>query len=314
MHRRMRQITLSSGIAAIVLTIAGFVHFAARQKSASISPVSNSERSSSTHSRPSKFRHQSFNDYTLWWDDIPEPIRAEGSPSGAAENIHRQDYAGPDACKNCHKKQYESWSHHPHRWMNSLVENTTVHGDFNDHRMPYMGGEVLFRKSEDQYRMRLERGEIRREYVVEQTIGSRYFQYYVGRQLEGPEQPNHPVYSEAHVLPLGYWLDRQEWLPIVHVHPEVQEGERHDPFVPRPAFLEDMNHYADQTNILYRSQCNFCHTTFPLGDTFLRFQRTIGRHVPTLVDVSLTDYVQSARPQLWPAGRSAAEMSQDDSA
>lgn len=258
------------------------------------------------------FRHQEFGNFTLWWDPIPVQLRMAGSSGGSDSNIHPNDYAGPAACKNCHQKQYSSWSDHPHRWMNALVKNANVRGDFNDRRISYLGGNVTFYKAGEQYRMRLERSEVRREYVVEQTIGSRHFQYYVGTQLEGPEAPDHPLYSEAHVLPLGFWIDREEWVPTVHVGPEFREHERPDPFAIRPPYNGSMDDYCENTLDLYRSQCNFCHTTFPLGDMFVRFPRTIGRHVPALLDVALPDYVQQARPELWPTGKESSDMSDDE--
>ncbi|HTI50781.1 MAG TPA: hypothetical protein VL475_07515, partial [Planctomycetaceae bacterium] len=126
------------------------------------------------------------------------------------------------------------------------------------------------------------------------------------------EASGHPLYSEAHVLPLGYWLDPREWVPTVHVGAELREGERPDPYVARPPYTGNFAEYADQTIDLYRSQCNFCHTTFAIGDQFVRFQSTLGRHVPTMVDVSLSEYVQSARPELWPSGRTPSDMANEE--
>lgn len=281
-------------LATIALGIAGYTYY----YSAAGRPAANS-----------KLRHQKFGNYSLWWDEIPRHVRREGRPAVPESNIHPTDYAGPKACQSCHRKQFESWSEHPHRWMNALVQDATIRGNFNHQKMSYLGGEVLFYKVADQYRMRLERSDIEKEYVIEQTIGSRFFQYYVGRQLEGPEPSDHPLYSEAHVLPLGYWLDRDEWVPTVHVGSEPEEQSRHDPFLPRPPHSGDFGDYADQTVDLYRSQCNFCHTTFAIGDSFLRHQRTLGRHLPARLDFSLAEYVQHSRPQLWPAGRMPAELS-----
>ena len=301
------------GLAMLAVGVAAVIYVGMPQSSSVNRPQA--KRLSPAANGPPKqpqFRHTRFGKYTLWWDDIPSQVRMERCLTGPDTNIHPADYVGPDACKTCHKKQYDSWSNHPHRWMNSLAENTTIHGDFNNHKMSYLGGEVTFFKDADQYRMRLERGEIRREYVVEQTIGSRYFQYYVGKQLEGPESSDHPLYSEDHVLPLGYWLDREEWVPTVHVAPEVRESERHDPFVPRSPYSGDISEYGVQSFDMYRSQCNFCHTTFPIGDMFVRFQKTIGKHVPVRLDVSLADYVKNAHPELWPAGRTQSDMSDDE--
>lgn len=302
-----RIIAIWSGLAAITFGIAGFAFHAVRQKPASSVP----QPSAHSHQSYADFRRQHYGDFTVWWDTIPDHIQADRSPAPADSNIHPKDYAGPDACKNCHKKQYESWSEHPHRWMNSLIQNVKVRGDFNDHRMSYLGGEVRFYQVADQYRMRLERGDVRKVFAIEQTIGSRFFQYYVGKQLEGPEAAGHPLYTEAHVLPLGYWIDRQEWVPVVHVHFESHEKQRHDPFVARPEEDGDFNHYAEHAVDIYRNSCNFCHTTFPIGDMFLRMQKTFGRHVPTKLDLALASYVQNSRPELWPADQKTEDTPND---
>jgi predicted CXXCH cytochrome family protein len=256
-------------------------------------------------------RAQNLGNYTLWWDKLPDQVRSQRVETGPFSNIHPADYAGPDACKGCHPQQYGSWSNHPHRWMNARVEDTVIHGDFNDSRLSYLGGDVTFFRSGTDYRMRLARGGVQREFNIEQTIGSRYFQYYVGKQLEGPEPPDHPLYSDLHVLPLGCWLDRKEWVPVVHIEEEGPDGTRHDPFVPRPP-LTDLGKYIDDAPDLYRSSCNFCHTTFAVGDMFVRMQHLLGEHLPTKVDLSLEQYVKGTRPQLWPEGRTPSEMSNDE--
>ena len=71
--------------------------------------------------------------------------------------------------------------------------------------------------------MSYERGELSRLYEISQTIGSRYYQYYIGKGLKGIEPLGHPFYQMDHVLPFGYWLDRNAWVPIVHVHEELPE-------------------------------------------------------------------------------------------
>lgn len=264
-------------------------------------------------SSPVSKRHQKFGDFVLWWDDVPQAIRKRSVDSGTGSNIHPADYAGPDACKNCHKKQYEGWSQHAHRWMNALVDDAPIKGDFQDRTFPYMGGDVSVSKQDDGYHMRLVRGEVSKDYIVTQTIGSRFFQYYIGRQLAGPETADHPVYRDDHVLPLGYWIDRKEWVPVVHVHGEHREQQRHDPFLPRTDWpVQEFAEYAGNAMDLYRSQCNFCHTTFAIGDMFVRGQKLMGLHVPRPIDVSLPDYVRTARPEMWPTGQDAKQVSDND--
>ncbi|MBL8848767.1 MAG: hypothetical protein JNG89_03750, partial [Planctomycetaceae bacterium] len=256
-------------------------------------------------------RLQAFGKYTLWWDEIPRPVQ----PAMAADstsNMRPQDYAGPEACKKCHPKQYEGWSGHAHRWMNARIEDARVVGDFTDERMSYLGGEAHFYREGETHCMRLTRGDIEHEYEITQTIGSRFYQYYVGRLRTGPEPSEHPLYHEDHVLPLGYWISRQAWVPVVHVHGEVADAQRHDPFaVRRDRPAKEFSAYAEHAMDLYRSQCNFCHTTFSVGDMFVRNQELLARHLPEQFALSLPEYVRAARPALWPAGRDSRQLSDD---
>ena len=138
--------------------------------------------------------------------------------------------------------------------MNSLATPEAVKGDFSGNaNIDYMGGEGRFYREEGKLRMEVLRGDIRRKYDIEQTIGSRFYQYYIGKQIEGPEPVEHRFYKRNHVLPFGYWLSAEQWVPIVHVR-NVNEI---DPFTD-PIFEP------------YAEGCSICHTTLPVGDWFLK--------------------------------------------
>jgi predicted CXXCH cytochrome family protein len=225
---------------------------------------------------------------TVWWDDLPAGIRARTIRSGEGSNVRPADYVGPDACKRCHHGNYESWSHHPHHWMNTLASEATIKGDFSGKAsIAYRGGRATFRRDSGKYLMHLERGSLRRTYQITQTIGSRFFQYYAGKQLEGPEPPGHRFYKRDHVLPFGYWLDAREWVPVVHIGSEVEDDQRPDPFAPPDHGI----YYAD-----YAVGCNSCHTTFPLGDQFARRTLQMGAQAPLPLHWSLRGYLEEARP------------------
>jgi predicted CXXCH cytochrome family protein len=225
---------------------------------------------------------------TLWWDSLPTDIASTFRSAGRGSNIHPDDYIGPAACQKCHPKNYRAWSTHPHRWMNALASEETVKGDFSGAALSYLSGRATFERREDGgYFMRLERGGVRRTYRVTQTIGRRFFQYYVGKQIEGPEPPAHHFYHKDHVLPFGYWLDEKEWGPVVHIGPERPDGERPDPFAPP----DSGQYYAE-----YSVGCNACHTTFPLADLFGRRSQQIGEHAPVSLHWSLRQYLESAHP------------------
>ena len=220
---------------------------------------------------------------SLWWGDMPADVLSHTRDFGNGHsNIHPQDYAGPDACRKCHTRNYDRWSEHPHRWMNALATRSTVRGDFSGNSISYLGGRVTFFVENDRHMMRLER-ETTRTFEVTQTLGSRFFQYYIGRQVDGPPV-DAAVSDRDHVLPLGYWLDRQEWIPVVHIWgTERPDGERLDPF--------DAASYATEFTD-YASACSHCHTTFAMSDLLAATRaENIANEVPRNLHWSASGYL-----------------------
>ena len=244
-----------------------------------------------TESRDGPLRVFSSSDQMItWWGRLPEPVAQNAYPTGNQSNVHPGDYSGPEACRQCHEKNYARWSEHPHRWMNALADDESIRGDFeSDSSINYMGGIARFNRDGDRRLMHLSRDDVSRSYEVTQTIGSRFFQYFVGRQTSGPEEPEHVFYSTDHVLPFGYWLSREEWIPIVHVQGEAPDDERYDPFEPTTVKGE----FA-----VYSANCSNCHTTFPLGDLFTNNTNIVGRYSPVKLHWFVSAYVQETHPDL----------------
>lgn len=172
--------------------------------------------------------------------------------------------------------------------------------------------------------MSYERGELTRLYEISQTIGSRFHQYYIGRGLMGPESPDHPYYSQDHVLPFGYWLERKSWGPVVHVHDELPESERWEQvqdLKPRPNGLPaDVGGVSrsrgvfdqdDPLPLVYARACNFCHTTFPIGDMFVRMPDTLGASLNEPLLLGMSDYVAKSHPELWDGARPPQMLSSE---
>jgi predicted CXXCH cytochrome family protein len=226
----------------------------------------------------------------VWWDGLPGDLLERSHPTGTVSNIHPSDYVGSDACKQCHERNHESWTSHPHHWMNAAANSATVKGDFSGKKLiTYRGTQASFGRDGEGYWMRLERGEAHRTYEITQTIGSRYFQYYVGKQTQGPEPKSHHFYSKEHVLPFGYWLSAKQWVPTVHIGPELPDEERPDSFSPP----DKEPFYAE-----YAAGCNYCHTTFPLADMFARSAHRMGEHAPTPLHWSLRGYLEESHPEM----------------
>lgn len=243
---------------------------------------------------------------TVWWDVLPADIRDHSVASGEESNIHPSDYLGSvEACRSCHKKNYEAWSVHPHRWMNALATPTTVKGDFSsDAAISYRGGRATFTREGDRFFMALAYGDIRREYRITQTIGSRFFQYYVGNQIVGPEEKDHHFYTKDHLLPFGYWLANAEWVPTVHIGTEAADDARPNPFAPP----DSGSYYAE-----YAASCNTCHTTFALADLFGRRTQQVGEYAPLPMHWSMGSFLKTAHPEMLDANTGMAKQSEEGS-
>lgn len=224
----------------------------------------------------------------LWWQDLPRDLVRATMSTRVESNIHPEDYVGPESCKECHAEQYADWSQHPHRWMNTVASEKTVRGTFSGAKISYLGGTGTFYRENDEYRMRTERGKVRRVYRITQTLGSRFFQYYIGHQVSGPKPTLHPIDVVDHVLPFGFWIEENEWVPVVHISDEMPDGKRADPY-----------DGADQDDSFFPYYtCNHCHTTFPLGDMFIRYARLLGRHTNMRLHWRASRYLESNRPDL----------------
>lgn len=223
----------------------------------------------------------------LWWDAVPRSVRGRRLEAGDVSNIRPRDYAGPESCRPCHLSNYNGWSQHSHRWMNALASNETVRGDFSDARIRYRKGTASFYRADGRFRMKLQRDSTTRVYEIHRTIGSRFFQYYAGRLIEGPEPKDHLVRREDHVLPFGYWLDEKQWVPVVHINREAKDEEREDPFS-APALIH------------YDRHCSACHTTRPIGDWMLTLdgRLRLAGFAPRPLSFDAGAYLASVHPDL----------------
>jgi predicted CXXCH cytochrome family protein len=226
-----------------------------------------------------------------WWDEIPDEVRQHAVSTDGRSNIRPNDYAGPRSCEECHTKNFEEWSEHSHRWMNAPANEITVRGDFSGNaKINYYGGEGIYFRDQGEYRLRLVRGDVTRIYQITQTLGSRFFQYYVGRQIEGPEPTEHKIYKSEHVMPFGYWIDRKEWIPVVHVE-RAREGQ--------PSLTDDLQRdpYSDPIVRDYAESCAICHTTMALGDWLAR-RRSKSPPSPRGFHFEMASYLHEARPDV----------------
>src|SRR5581483_7014261 len=137
-------------------------------------------------------------------------VAALSSPA----TINPQDYVGPARCTECHKEKFAAWEGHPHRRMNQDATPASVKGDFSGVTIAYSSGTATFATEPEGYTMTLRRDDaVLRRYVVTRVVGSRFMQFYIGRQVAGPDPADSKLATEEHKLSFGYWFKRKQWLP-----------------------------------------------------------------------------------------------------
>jgi hypothetical protein len=163
---------------------------------------------------------------------------------------------GPEACNGCHDDKYKEWRSHPHSRMNAFATDANVRGDFSGKRVKVPGGEAIFAKENGKRTMTLVRGEkVVRSYAITRTVGSRFMQFYIGRQVEGPEPAGDPVYVDEVKLPYGYWFKLARWLPVSYFDPVGAET--------KPDGTPAFDPFDHPRNHRYASNCMLCHNTYP---------------------------------------------------
>ncbi|MBG87560.1 MAG: hypothetical protein CMO80_11765 [Verrucomicrobiales bacterium] len=226
----------------------------------------------------------------FYWDEVPVRITEQGVDTEGQSNVRKMDYAGAETCVDCHESNHRNWEKHPHRWMNALANDESVRGDFSGNaKFKYKGGTGSFTKIDGRHRMTLSKDGKRWVYDVNRTIGSRFFQYYVGTLIEGhiDEEPRSSV---EHVLPFGYWIGNQEWVPTVHLARDSTMLE------------DDIDPYDTWQFTAYDLTCSECHTTWAFGDWMLKLagSKRFPQYTPHTTAIHLPGYVQDAHPSRLP--------------
>lgn len=229
----------------------------------------------------------------FWWGDVPSQVSQSRIDTGELSNIRPKDYTGPQACLKCHPSNHKNWMSHAHRRMNALATPENVVGDFSGKaQIDYLGGQGEFYRKGDSFFMRLKRDAATRVYGIERTIGSRFFQYYVGKLVEGGAATNSKLRSVEHILPFGYWIDQKEWVPTVHVFRESRVDDDHfDPF-------------AGDDFVAYDQDCASCHTTLAAGDWMMRTvgARRVSQFTPRSLLFDVPGYLKDRQPDFVETG------------
>jgi hypothetical protein len=191
-------------------------------------------------------------------------------PTNDYSNILPDDYVGTQSCAQCHREQHDHWQRHPHSCMNQLPNEKSVLADFDNATMTLPAGDVNFTTDGERYWMTVclanardgsenantaKQETVFRKYYVTRTVGSRYMQYFIGKQIVGPEPAGDDIYAE-HMLPFAYSLRTFRWYPRQYFD---ADGDEHlAQGIPQ---VEALN--GEPSVRSYTQTCMNCHNTMP---------------------------------------------------
>ena len=139
--------------------------------------------------------------------------------------------------------------------MNTAASEATVRGDFSGVTLAYGPGHVRFGRDGSDFTMEVfAGGRLVRRHKVTRTVGSLYMQYYIGRQVFGPEPPDHLTYTLESKLPFAYCYALKRWVPEPYLDSTVDAEQ---------AYL-DGSFYIDHPPMHnWNLSCMTCHNSYP---------------------------------------------------
>ncbi|QDU30726.1 Doubled CXXCH motif (Paired_CXXCH_1) [Anatilimnocola aggregata] len=237
---------------------------------------------------------------------LPDEVARADATHSEFSNVLFQDYVRPESCGKCHAEQFRQWQQHPHARMNAAANDQTVVGSFQGDRLSLQGGVIsMFTRDKERF-VRLQRGDLDRTFCVSRTIGSRIFQFYVGKLVAGAPLPDQSVDQSALpdqevVLPVGYWITRKKWVPAYDVFDFID----HD----QPTSGFDL--YDRFKPVRYYERCSLCHTTLPEADRLLLdTYPPAGNRSP--LQVSLWPLLEQSLPRLVANGNTHPALNEQE--
>ncbi len=170
----------------------------------------------------------------------PPPARPATDPGRVvASNVWRRDYAGSEACADCHHEIYDRWAKSPMRNMTRAIEGAVIRAQFDGTALHVGADSATMTTAGGQRTVTVASPAGRETFRVTKVVGGRYREDFVGIGRDGEER----------VLPATFVFATQSWRYKGY---SVMVKER-------PAM---------STNAVWRQECIACHNTLPLATTW----------------------------------------------
>jgi predicted CXXCH cytochrome family protein len=153
------------------------------------------------------------------------------------------EYAGSDACRDCHAGEHAAWQHTGMARMFRPVRPENIIGDFSQRQFQDRKGTIVARMGIDKDRYYFAtRGEdgVWQQYSIDYTIGSKWQQAYATQLPDG----------QIHVFPIQYNKLERAWVNYWRII-DPPGSQRPDP--------DRFHNMSSRTN--YQANCAPCHTS-----------------------------------------------------
>ena len=143
----------------------------------------------------------------------PSPLR----PATVTSNITRADYAGSQACAECHPQEHEAWARSPMHNMTRGIDAATVHAPFAGERFVLKADDAQMETKDGQRFVTIHGSGRARIFRVTRVIGGHHREDFAGIEVDrlgagavaasGDRRPT----GEERVLPISYMLEERAY-------------------------------------------------------------------------------------------------------
>jgi len=171
--------------------------------------------------------------------------RSQARPdTGTFSNVLRVDFAGSQACADCHSAIFERWSRSPMHRMTRRSGAGISQAPFDGSQFHFQGDVATMISEAGQHYMHLEsRSFPSAWYRITKVIGGRYREDYAGVEVAAP-RAEAPRVSDERILPVSYLLFDKSWRYKGYSVMSPERG-------------------ALRRGLKWRTSCVFCHNTTP---------------------------------------------------
>jgi predicted CXXCH cytochrome family protein len=133
-------------------------------------------------------------------------------PRRVASNVLRADYAGSEACKDCHPKEYASWQGSPMHDMTRLIDGARIEAPFDGGTLRVRDDVVTMYQEDGARFVKIDSPTRHAVYRVTKVIGGRYREDFAGVDVtDEAHRATDPGYGGERILPATWVYSTRSW-------------------------------------------------------------------------------------------------------